>query len=157
MRLQGRCEVAPTAELLCRWRLGKLSKVASVAAGNSMTQLARPLGIGIIGCGSVMEAYVRLAEKLQAQGLARVVAVCGREHQRMRVMSRLPEATFYMESPALIESPDVDIVVILTPMSSHAALAKSALSAGKHVLVEKPLATTLEDATELVELACRSN
>ena len=112
-----------------------------------MTHFAKPLGIGIIGCGNVMEAYVRLAEKLQAQGLARVVAACGREHQRDRVMSRLREATFYTESQALIESPDVDIVVILTPMSTHAALATAALLAGKHVLVEKPLATNMEDAT----------
>jgi predicted dehydrogenase len=121
-----------------------------------MTQSTKPLGIGIIGCGNVMGAYVRLAEKLQTQGLARAVAACGREHHRDRVMNRLPGATYYTESQALVESPEVDIVVILTPMSTHAALATSTLLAGKHVLVEKPLATTIEEATELVELARRS-
>src|SRR5262245_6113082 len=106
-----------------------------------MTHTAKPLGIGIVGCGDVMEAYVRTAENLQLQGLARIVAVCGGEHQRDRVMSRLVDATFYTEHQALIVSPEVDIVVILTPMSAHAPLSTSALSAGKHVLVEKPLAT----------------
>ena len=47
-----------------------------------MTHTAKSLGIGIIGCGNVMEAYVNLAGKLQAEGLAEVVAVCGREHHR---------------------------------------------------------------------------
>ncbi len=121
-----------------------------------MTHSSKPLGIGIIGCGNVMEAYVRLAEKLQTHGLARVVAASGREHHRDRVMNRLPGATYYTESQALVESTEVDIVVILTPMSTHAALATSTLLAGKHVLVEKPLATTMEDACELVELASRS-
>ncbi len=118
-----------------------------------MIRSAAPLGIGIIGCGNVMEAYASLTDKLQVRGLAKVVAACGREQHRDRVESRLPAAVFYTESQALVESPDVYIVVILTPMPTHAALAKSALLAGKHVLVEKPLATTLDDATELVELS----
>jgi predicted dehydrogenase len=69
-------------------------------------------------------------------------------------MARLPDVPIYTDVEALVESPDVDVVVILTPMTSHAALVRSALSAGRHVLVEKPLATTLEVAAALVELSC---
>jgi predicted dehydrogenase len=121
-----------------------------------MAHSANALGIGIIGCGNVMDAYAHLAMRLDAEGLAKVVAVCGREHQRARVTIRLPAATFYTDSQAILDSPQVDVIVILTPIATHAALARSALLAGKHVLVEKPLATTLEDAAELVELSRNS-
>ena len=52
---------------------------------------------------------------------------------------------------------DVDIVLVLTSMNEHGPLTRAALEAGKHVLVEKPLATSLEDAAELVELSRTSD
>jgi predicted dehydrogenase len=121
-----------------------------------MSNCAEPLGIGIIGCGNVLDAYLRLADKLQAERLARVVAACGRSHQRSLIADRLPDAAFYAEGKELIASPAVNVVVILTSMSSHAALASSALAAGKHVLVEKPLATSLQEASALMDASQRS-
>jgi predicted dehydrogenase len=62
-------------------------------------------------------------------------------------------------SPSLdevLDDPDVDAVSIATPPRTHHALVKRALEAGKHVLVEKPLATSVADAEELVELAERN-
>jgi predicted dehydrogenase len=56
---------------------------------------------------------------------------------------------------AAATDPAADAVVIATPTSSHFALAKAALEAGKHVLVEKPLAATIEDAEALVAIAAR--
>lgn len=113
----------------------------------------QPLGLGIIGCGNVLSAYLPVAERLAARGLAELVAVCGREHQRERITREIGSAKFLTEHERLIESPEVDVVVILTPMRTHAPLAKAALLAGKHVVMEKPLATNLQDAAELVELA----
>ncbi len=112
-----------------------------------------PLGIGIIGCGNVLSAYLPVAARLAERGLAKVTKVCGREHQRARMAHELSGVEFITEHEQLIASKDVDIVVVLTPMPEHAALAKAALLAGKHVLLEKPLATNLKDAAELVELA----
>lgn len=112
-----------------------------------------PLGLGIIGCGNVLSAYLPVADRLATRGLAKLMAVCGREHQRQRVTREIGAARFLTEHERLIESPDVDVVVILTPMRTHAALAKAALLAGKHVVLEKPLATNLKEAAELVELA----
>ncbi|MBL9128084.1 MAG: Gfo/Idh/MocA family oxidoreductase, partial [Verrucomicrobiales bacterium] len=60
---------------------------------------------------------------------------------------------FVTDARAVLEADDVDGVVILTSMPQHAPLARAALEAGKHVLVEKPLATRLEDASALAELA----
>ena len=52
-----------------------------------------------------------------------------------------------------LQHPDVDLVLVLTRMNEHGPLARAALEAGKHVLVEKPVATSLAEAAELVELA----
>ena len=62
-----------------------------------------------------------------------------------------PRASF----DEVLADPTVDAVSIATPPATHHPLAKRALEAGKHVLVEKPLATTAADAEELVELAER--
>ena len=81
---------------------------------------------------------------------------CGRESQRTVATTEIPEAEFTTEAQEVILARDVDLVLILTSMPEHAKLARAALSAGKHVLVEKPLATNLEKAKELVDLAKRS-
>ena len=57
---------------------------------------------------------------------------------------------------AVIESDEVDLVLVLTSMTPHGALAGAALAAGKHVLVEKPMATSLEEAASLLQLAAES-
>ena len=54
---------------------------------------------------------------------------------------------------AVIGAADVDVVLVLTSMNEHGPLARAALEAGKHVLVEKPMATSLGEAAELLELA----
>src|SRR5207248_2506921 len=54
---------------------------------------------------------------------------------------------------ALLALDDVDVVLVLTSMNEHGPLAKDALAVGKHVLVVKPMATSLEEAADLVELA----
>src|SRR5262249_28006836 len=56
----------------------------------------------------------------------------------------------------LIDSPDIDVVHVCTPNGTHRVLAAAALAAGKHVICEKPLATTRDDAAMLAGLARRS-
>jgi len=70
--------------------------------------------------------------------------------------SRYPGQRASADFDAVLADPSVDAVSIATPPSTHFPLAKRALEAGKHVLVEKPLATTVADAEELVELAERN-
>ncbi len=64
--------------------------------------------------------------------------------------------TAYATAQELLANPDIQVVHICTPNNSHAALAKEALAAGKHVVCEKPLATSVAEANELVELAAKS-
>jgi len=122
----------------------------------SMTRPTPPVRIGIIGCGNVLGAYLAVAERLQKQGHAEVVALCGPEKHRRRVCEELRIPGFHPEPEQLIAREDIDLVVILTPMPTHAPLARAALQSSKHVLVEKPMAVTLEDGRDLVELARQS-
>jgi predicted dehydrogenase len=120
------------------------------------SRLDLPLRLGIIGCGNVFGAYLGAIDKLRSRGLADVTIACGRESQRAEVIKRLPGCRFTINANELIHAPEADIILILTPMKDHSALARAALMAGKHVLVEKPLATSLQDASHLVSVAAGS-
>jgi predicted dehydrogenase len=114
-----------------------------------------PVRIGIVGCGNVLSAYWVECQKLAASGEAEVVAACGRQSQRELVVDRLGVQRFVTDYGELVASSDVDLVVVLTPPATHFEITRAALRAGKHVLAEKPLAMTLAEADELVELAAR--
>lgn len=111
-----------------------------------------PVRIAIAGCGNVLGAYLPVIEQLRRQGLAELVALCGREKHRERT-GELGVPSFYVDYDEMLRREDVNVVVVLTPMLAHAAMAGAALRAGKHVLIEKPLATNLEEGRELVALA----
>lgn len=72
-----------------------------------------------------------------------------------KVRRDLPAAVLANSPQELINAADVDLVVIATPNTSHHALAKQALLADKHVVLEKPFTVTLEQARELIELAAQ--
>jgi predicted dehydrogenase len=114
-----------------------------------------PVRIGIVGCGNVLSAYWSECQKLAAKGEAEVVAACGRPAQRELLVDRLGVHRFVTDFRELVESPHVDVVVVLTPPPSHFEITRAALLTGKHVLCEKPLAMSLAEADELVELATR--
>ena len=117
---------------------------------------AGPIRVGVIGCGNVLSAYRATLDKLKARGSVEVTMACGREEQRAAVEVELPEARFTTSAEEILAASNVDLLLILTSMSQHAKLARAALREGKHVLVEKPLATSVSEAKELVELAGKS-
>src|SRR5262245_10135746 len=113
------------------------------------------LGLGVIGCGSVFAGpYRGMIERLRAQNRVHVAAVYDVDETK-----RYGAAAHYDLDPdlggpdAVIAHDDVDVVLVLTSMNEHGPLAKVALEAGKHVLVEKPMATSLEQAAELLQLS----
>lgn len=118
-----------------------------------MTSQPSTIGLGIAGCGNVVGAYLTLTERLQRSGRARLVAIQGTEKHRERAEREWRIASFHTKYSELLARPDVDAVLILTPMPFHASMAMAALNAGKHVLVEKPLATSLEEGRALLEMA----
>ncbi len=109
------------------------------------------LGIGVIGCGRVFAGpYLSLMDRLPVE----VVVVCDTNDERRRAAAeRLGLDPGTPDWRAVLERDDVDLVLVLTSMAEHGEIARAALEAGKHVLVEKPMATTLEQAAAVVEAA----
>ena len=110
--------------------------------------IGHPIGIGVIGLGHWGPNHVRVFG--QTAG-ARVVAAADPSLQRRRYLSGLYRDVDLVASAAeVLDRPDVDAVVIATPARSHFELASAALRAGKHVLLEKPMCTSIDDARALL-------
>jgi predicted dehydrogenase len=113
--------------------------------------------IGIIGCGSVSQAYLALAELMASRGQIELVAACDVMPDKALALQKKfgirHVADHYLD---ILNAADVDLVLILTSMLEHGPIARAALEAGKHVLVEKPMAVSLDEAAELVALARKS-
>jgi len=120
--------------------------------------MSKPVGIGIVGCGNAMDgAYMPVVERLAQQGKARLVGVTHSSRAGCRALLKKWRVPRYFNTLAeLCSADEVDLVVVLTPMRQHAAMALAALAARKHVLVEKPLALTLPAARRLLAAAKRA-
>jgi predicted dehydrogenase len=109
------------------------------------------LGLAIVGCGYWGVNYLRVFSELPA---AHVVVACDSRPERLKeVAERFPHLPLTCDFEQALESKGVDAVVIATPAQAHYALARRALLSGKHVLVEKPITTTVAEAEELCSLA----
>ncbi len=81
-------------------------------------------------------------------------ALCDRDPARLAAFAqRHPEARAVQELDAVLADPLIEAIVLATPPQTHHTLARQALEAGRHVLVEKPLATRLDDAYDLADVA----
>jgi len=111
------------------------------------------IGVGVVGYGYWGPNLVRnFAEAADAS----VVSVSDLNPKRLElVRSRYPSVETTTDLSSFLSDPRIDAIAIATPVSTHFELALRALRAGKHVLVEKPLATTSEQALRLVEEAAR--
>ncbi|MBM3778568.1 MAG: Gfo/Idh/MocA family oxidoreductase [Acidimicrobiia bacterium] len=109
------------------------------------------IGVGVIGYGYWGPNLVR---NFAWSDAARVVAVADRRDARLgEVRRRFPGVRVTTAPEDLIADPAVDAVAIATPVATHHALALAALRAGKHVLVEKPLASSARECAQLVDEA----
>jgi predicted dehydrogenase len=111
--------------------------------------------IGVIGYGYWGPNLVRNFAEVKD---ARVTMVSDRKADRLgQVERRYPGVRTTTDPNALIADPDVDAVVIATPVEYHFDLAMATLRAGKHVLVEKPIASSSDQAARMVDEAQRRN
>jgi len=109
------------------------------------------LNVAVIGYGYWGPNLVR---NFQEAEHARVVVVCDQSEERLaKVVRRHPTVATTTSFSSVLGNSGVDAVAIATPVHTHYPLAKQALEAGKHVLVEKPLTLNVEHAEELVTLA----
>jgi predicted dehydrogenase len=109
------------------------------------------LKIGVIGCGHWGPNHIRVFSELDRSTV--VACADNRRAQLDRVLRRFPQLRTTTDHRNMLGDERIDAVVIATPTNSHGEIAREALSAGKHVLVEKPLCTSTAEVRELTALA----
>ena len=111
----------------------------------------KSINVGLVGYGYWGP---NLARNFNRQPDCRLAAICDVVEARVNAASKLyPSVRGTTRFQDLLDDPQIDFILIATPPSTHYALVKQALRAGKDVLVEKPIASTGKEAQELVDLA----
>lgn len=121
-----------------------------------MTMTSNPLPCAIIGPGRMGQLYARI---LQESATARLVAVCGRSARTTQAVADAYQVPGYANSDytaMLAAHPEIEAVIVAASEWAHQEPVVTALAAGKHVLVEKPMAITVTDAATMVEHAKRA-
>jgi predicted dehydrogenase len=109
--------------------------------------------VGVIGCGYWGPNLLRNFADNEA---AELRWICDADPGRLMAMGRrYPAAQTTTDYQHLLADPELDAIAVVTPVATHFQIAKAALLAGKHLLVEKPLTATAGEAEELIELAER--
>lgn len=107
------------------------------------------LKVGVIGCGKMGQDHIkRLTEKTQG---AQVTAVFDVMQENAKAAAAICSATIHSTEKELIESDQVDAVLIVSPGFAHKEPLLQAIAAGKHIFCEKPLCTTAADCLEVVQ------
>ncbi len=140
------------------WRNGlPYSSGGEKSAGAELPQLevqrqssavTRQQSVAVIGTGYWGKNLVRVFNRLGA-----LRAVCDREPGRLTGLATGPDVARLDDPEQVLADPAIERVVIATPASTHYELCRKALTSGKDVFVEKPLALTVREGAELVELA----
>ncbi|WP_144980215.1 oxidoreductase [Halomonas sp. C22] len=107
------------------------------------------INVGLVGYGFASKTFH--APLIQAVPGLELVAVSSSDASK--VTADLPQVAVERETLALCQRKDLDLIVIPTPNDTHFPLAKAALAAGKHVVVDKPFTVTLSEARQLKALA----
>jgi predicted dehydrogenase len=111
--------------------------------------------VGVAGCGSVSEPYL---EDLRHSPDAKIVSVCDAVPERAKARAeQFGAERWFVGAEEMLAGPGFDLFVNLTPMNEHYALNRKALEAGRHTLSEKPMALSLEEGRDLLDLAASKN
>lgn len=118
----------------------------------------RPLSLALIGCGAIAAKHVASISACPGATLAAVCDVGAEPMERMAALWRAANAGHrevdrYGDYRRLLADPSIEAVVVATISGTHAPIAMDALKAGKHVVLEKPLALSLQEADEMIRLA----
>ena len=115
----------------------------------------QPLRIGLIGAGKHGSRYARhIAEDIPQ---AKLVGVCRRRKEEGEQLAAQYGCQYYADYRQLIAAPHIDAVVIVVPPYLHAAIVEAACRAGKHILIEKPLAISVAEAKRIQSLVEQSH
>ncbi|WP_071130805.1 Gfo/Idh/MocA family protein [Enterococcus timonensis] len=108
---------------------------------------------GIIGCGSISGIHAAAIQKIEG---AKITACCDINIEKGLIFASRNQCQYYYDYQELLAS-DVDIVTIATPHFLHKEMVLAALQAEKHVICEKPMAVTIEEANEIIKATADSD
>ncbi len=111
------------------------------------------LSVGLIGCGQISGAHCSGFEKASNIEL---VVVTDTDETAAKELGEKYDVPYTTSLDEVLSRDDIDIISIATPHYLHAPMAIAAAEAGKHVMVEKPMCTTMEDADRIIA-ACEDN
>ena len=112
---------------------------------------------GVIGYGGAFNMGRAHANYITETDGLELTAVCDLDPNRTEVaLQDFPQITIYNAVEKLLAAPDVDLAVIVLPHNVHAKIALQCLEAGKHVIVEKPMCITIDEATAMIEAGRQS-
>jgi UDP-N-acetylglucosamine 3-dehydrogenase len=109
------------------------------------------IGIGIIGCGSISVA--RHAPEYSARNDCKIIGYYDPKTERAEKLAEKYGGKVFKSLEELLKSKEIDAVSVCTSNKYHAPVTFAALNAGKHVLCEKPIATSLEEAQKMIDTA----
>jgi len=117
--------------------------------------MAKELRIGVIGVGRMGERHIVAYRQLPS---VKVEAIADTDQQRLKEVARKYGIDqFYSDYCQLLEVPEIDAVSVCTPDDYHKEPAVASAEAGKHILLEKPVATSLGDADAIIKAASKNN
>jgi UDP-N-acetylglucosamine 3-dehydrogenase len=113
------------------------------------------LGVGVIGVGGWGKHHARVYKDLERTGICKLIAVSDLDAETAKRIASIHKVEAYADNQGLLSRRDIQVVSICTPTATHQEVALEATDAGKHLLVEKPLADTVEKALSIVRAATR--
>ena len=114
------------------------------------------IGVGIVGLGMAVKPHALALRDLEAAGRVRVLGGTAPSAERRAAFAAAWGWPAVDSLAALLATPGLDLVLVLTPPRTHLPVAEQALAAGKHLLVEKPLEWDAARSSALVEAAARA-
>src|SRR3977135_3687000 len=116
--------------------------------------MKKPISVGVVGCGYWGPNLIRNFKSLPSCNLG---AICDTSEVRLRHLRSLySDVEAQTDFEHLLNGMELDAMVIATSVKHHHALAKASLLAGKHTLIEKPMASSSEECEELIDIAVRN-
>ena len=112
------------------------------------------LGVALVGCGSIGRPHAKGAARVKNCRLVAVMDVVPEQAQSYK--ERFGAEAAYTDIDKVLSRADVDIVIVTTTNNTHADLTIKALEAGKHVMVQKPMAMTLEECNAMIAASKRT-
>jgi predicted dehydrogenase len=128
-----------------------MSKISKDLRNTNPGEVTKTINVGVVGCGYWGP---NLARNLKSLPNCNLKGMCDLSEARLKHMRTLyPDVEGMTDFQHLLNGVGVDAVVVAAPVKHHYSLAKASLLAGKHTLIEKPMASSSEECEELIEIA----